>query len=406
VASRIESGALVTKIKDTSESVEPQYRAPGDVVLQLLPESETAVPSSADFAFLGAVGAPLWQLTQTQQEGLLWPGWSTEEIPVDATTGGIDWALTSAVGPGEFALYESGDFGEPKVLLNTRDGVTADDKLTIPKNTHAHGSWAFSAEGVYCLKFTRSATLTGGTAVSNDFALTFAVGNVDVKRVDPSGCSAGTDNGKGAGQDTGQNTGKDTGQNTGQNTGKDTGPKTGPDTGRVTVKTDLAKATVKIADKPWTGKAIKTGLKITANGKTLKAGTDYTLSKFKKNKNIGKAQVRITGKGNYTGAKTVTFKIVPKATRLTKTTAVKKSVKASWKKVSKAQKVTRYQVRYRVNGTSVWKTKTYSSKSSKATVKGLKKGKKYQFQVRSYKTVAKVKYRSAWSPVKTTKKIR
>jgi putative ABC transporter-associated repeat protein len=194
VASQLVSGELVTKIKDTSESVIPEYHSTDDVVLQLLPDSESAVPDSAEFAFLGASGAPLWQVTQTQQEDLIWPGWSTEEIPVEATTGGIDWTLARMEGPGAFVLYELGDFGVPHVLLNTRDGVTAADKLTIPKNTHAHGSWAFSAEGVYCLGFTRSATLTDGTNVSNDFTLAFAVGNVDVKSVNPAGCfSEGAD---------------------------------------------------------------------------------------------------------------------------------------------------------------------------------------------------------------------
>jgi hypothetical protein len=39
-------------------------------------------------------------------------------------------------------------------------------------------------------------------------------------------------------------------------------------------------------------------------------------------------------------------------------------------------------------------------------VKKLRKGKVYQFQVRSYRTVAKAKYYSAWSKTKASKKVK
>ena len=40
----------------------------------------------------------------------------------------------------------------------------------------------------------------------------------------------------------------------------------------------------------------------------LKNGTDYTVS-YSNNKNVGKATVKITGKGKYGGVITKTFKI-------------------------------------------------------------------------------------------------
>jgi surface-anchored protein len=189
VASQIEDGQLVTKIKDTSQSTLPQYHATNDVVLQLLPETETAVPASNLFSFLGTPGTPVWMVTQSQQDGLIWPGWSTEEIPTDATTTGITWTLTDNNSPGEFALYQTGNFGEPQLLFNTRDGISTADSFTIPKNTHAHGNWAFSTEGVYCLGFTRTTTLTNGTNTSDTFNLTFAVGNTNIKNTNPANCT-------------------------------------------------------------------------------------------------------------------------------------------------------------------------------------------------------------------------
>ena len=68
-----------------------------------------------------------------------------------------------------------------------------------------------------------------------------------------------------------------------------------------------------IADQQYTGSAITPNpvVKITLadSTKTLTKGTDYTVS-YTNNKNVGTATIKITGKGNYTGTKTTTFKII------------------------------------------------------------------------------------------------
>jgi hypothetical protein len=145
------------------------------------------------------------------------------------------------------------------------------------------------------------------------------------------------------------------------------------------------------------------------DNQTLQNGVDFTVT-YKNNKNIGKATATITGIGTFVGARTVSFKIVPKKTSVSKIAAGKKQLKVTWKKVSKKQKVTKYQIRYRVKGKGKWKTKTVAAKYASFTLKKLKKGKAYQIQVRSYKTVKtdgkSVKYYSAWSGLKTSKKIK
>ena len=65
----------------------------------------------------------------------------------------------------------------------------------------------------------------------------------------------------------------------------------------------------KVADKKYTGKAIKPKPVVKYQGTKLKLGTDYTLA-YKKNKNVGTAKIVIKGTGFYTGKKTVAFKIV------------------------------------------------------------------------------------------------
>ena len=73
----------------------------------------------------------------------------------------------------------------------------------------------------------------------------------------------------------------------------------------------------------------------------LKEGTDYTVS-YQNNTNIGTATVTITGKGNYTGTITKTFKIVPKKVTIKSVkNSKKKSAKITWTKDSS---VTGYEV--------------------------------------------------------------
>lgn len=188
IASLLKGSTLSTRVKDTTQSATATFRDPAKTVLQLLPNARATVPSGSQWSFLGQAGSSFYQVTQTQQAGLLWPGWSTESIPSSATKSGVDWTLTNISGPGEFALYETGSFGTPTVMFNTRDGITGADRTTIPKSTHAHGNWAFGAQGNYCLGFKRSATLASGAAVSDRFVLAVAVGSADVMQVDPAKC--------------------------------------------------------------------------------------------------------------------------------------------------------------------------------------------------------------------------
>ena len=76
---------------------------------------------------------------------------------------------------------------------------------------------------------------------------------------------------------------------------------------------DIATTTVaSIGAKTYTGSALKPTPTVKDNGTKLVKGTDYTVS-YKNNTKAGTATVTITGKGNYTGTKTATFKINPKS---------------------------------------------------------------------------------------------
>lgn len=80
---------------------------------------------------------------------------------------------------------------------------------------------------------------------------------------------------------------------------------------------NIAKAKVSgISNKTYNGSLITQTPKVVLGGKTLKNGTDYTLS-YKNNVKVGTATVTITGKGSYKGTIKKTFKITAqKATKL------------------------------------------------------------------------------------------
>ena len=77
--------------------------------------------------------------------------------------------------------------------------------------------------------------------------------------------------------------------------------------GSFTIRAATIPSTV-IEDQPYTGSAIEPELSITYNGLTLVKDTDYTVT-FSNNTAVGRASAKITGKGNYTGSRTVYFKI-------------------------------------------------------------------------------------------------
>ncbi|MBO6141639.1 MAG: leucine-rich repeat domain-containing protein [Ruminococcus sp.] len=162
----------------------------------------------------------------------------------------------------------------------------------------------------------------------------------------------------------------------------------------------LAKSTVTgIANKYYTGKAITQAPTVKLGNKTLKKGTDYTVT-FKNNKAVGKATVTIKGKGNYSGTVSKTFKILPKKTTLKTAASPKKGqLKVTY---SKQTNITGYQITYSTDKSFKSKASKASAKTSK-TISGLKSGKTYYVKVRTYKTVSGTKYYSGYSAVKKIK---
>ncbi len=165
-------------------------------------------------------------------------------------------------------------------------------------------------------------------------------------------------------------------------------------------KISIANATVSVKAQTYTGKLLTPAVTVKVGNATLKKDSDYTVV-YAKNKNAGKADVTITGKGNYTGTKAATFKInkakntlVAKAkTATVKYKAVKKKAQAV--AVKKAFKVSKAKGKVSYKKAKGNK-KIVVAKNGKVTVKkGLKKG-TYKVKVRikaagnaNYKAITK-----------------
>ena len=166
------------------------------------------------------------------------------------------------------------------------------------------------------------------------------------------------------------------------------------------IKNDFKKATVSgISTKAFTGKNITQTITVKYNGKTLKKGTDYTVS-YSNNKSIGTATVKIAGKGSYTGTITKTFKINPAKQEIQKLTAKSKAFFVDWAQKGSA---TGYEIQYATNSkfTSAKKVTITNNKTDTKTITKLSGKKKYYVRVHSYTTVKGTKYYGAWSSTKT-----
>ena len=168
--------------------------------------------------------------------------------------------------------------------------------------------------------------------------------------------------------------------------------------GNVTIKINeksISKLSIsKISNKTYTGKQIKPGVTVKDGKTTLKNNKDYVLS-YGKNKSTGKAYVKITGKGNYSGSVTKYFYIVPKKPSV--------SLKAGAGKItvtSKATGASGYQIAYSTSKNKGYKTVTSGSKK---TISKLKRKKTYYIKVRAYKTVNGKKVYGSYSTVKKVK---
>ena|GEM_PF-3304010 len=169
----------------------------------------------------------------------------------------------------------------------------------------------------------------------------------------------------------------------------------------ITVKGNVSKASIPYASYTYTGKEIKPAVTVKdSDGKKL-SSADYTVT-YTDNIKVGKATIKISGKGDYQGTITKTFVIKPKPGTLT-LTAGKGAFRASWTKNTSA---TGYEIVYSKDKS--FKSGVYTYNVSKNTTTSANfsskpaSGETWYVKYRAYVTVGGKKYGN-FSSVKTIK---
>jgi surface-anchored protein len=174
-----EEGAWNLHIHNETEDIE--YSPPSGLngaILQVGPQAQGTVSSDPLFSFLGSPGSSIWILPNTQNPNLLFLGFGAEELEAGLFAGdSISLTLSSVSGPGEFSVFDYDFLGNPTVLMNSRDGITAGDSVSLAAGAHNDLNWAFSAPGTYTISFEAAGTLVEDSVFtsSGPVAYTFEV---------------------------------------------------------------------------------------------------------------------------------------------------------------------------------------------------------------------------------------
>ncbi|WP_394940328.1 choice-of-anchor M domain-containing protein [Psychromicrobium sp. YIM B11713] len=162
-----------------SSGQRPVWRSLPDVVLQVSDRAKQVVPDDPSYGFLGvAPGESVYVVPQTQQPGVVWAGWNTQDPRViELLKRQVRFSLLSTQGPGSVMMYlQSGDLGQPQILWDSKKPARQD--IFVDANVHTHANWVFSEPGVYLLTVEFAAELKDGRSTSDRQVLRFAVGSV------------------------------------------------------------------------------------------------------------------------------------------------------------------------------------------------------------------------------------
>ena len=115
--------------------------------------------------FMGPVGTAFYGLPQTQQSGLPWPGYNTQDIDYSQLRGPVRLHVVPKVMPegARFGMFTESLNGADVLLDSTTGKTTIDSDYA----THAHANWVFSEPGQYMFDVHYSATLADGTEVNS-----------------------------------------------------------------------------------------------------------------------------------------------------------------------------------------------------------------------------------------------
>jgi surface-anchored protein len=136
-----------------------------NVLLTVAQSAKLSIPANPNFAFLGNAGDPVWVLPASQNDNLLYLGFSS-----DASSPPLSQASTARVvhvsAPGKFFVWQTSG-GAANVFINAAPGESGPtNRVTVNNPSHAHYNFGFSTSGVYRVTFRAEAELAAGGLIT------------------------------------------------------------------------------------------------------------------------------------------------------------------------------------------------------------------------------------------------
>ncbi len=170
----LNGGNLTSSVKDDRTSP-ARHVSPGALEFVLNDAAKLNLPAGMED--IAPAGTPVHMIGATQQQGVPWLGWSTQDPELlKQIDGPVTMSLNGFEGPGTMSTFLSGNFGSAgQKVFDSRSGGS----FQVPANTHQHSNWVFTAEGRYTVTIGWTARLKNGQQVSSESVLHFTVGNPD-----------------------------------------------------------------------------------------------------------------------------------------------------------------------------------------------------------------------------------
>ena len=170
----LNGGTLTSSVKDDRTSP-ARHVSPGALEFVLNDAAKINLPAGMEN--IAPAGTPVHMIGATQQQGVPWLGWSTQDPELlKQLDGPVTMSLNGFEGPGTMSTFLSGNFGSAgQKVFDSRSGGS----FQVPANTHQHSNWVFTAEGRYTVTIGWTARLKNGQQVSSESVLHFTVGNPD-----------------------------------------------------------------------------------------------------------------------------------------------------------------------------------------------------------------------------------
>lgn len=142
--------------------------------------AKATIPANANYAFLGAAGAPVWILPQTQNTSLPYLGISAEDIPNGDFIDPMQMEVVAVEGPGNFFAWSVSGAGQPPaVKMIVTNGLVAPgfNHADALIGSHEHDNWGFSTNGLYRVTFRANGQFIGDTTntIGRDVAWSFQI---------------------------------------------------------------------------------------------------------------------------------------------------------------------------------------------------------------------------------------